>query len=56
MNNPNKVYLHSGVGTIGDAWGTSVVGNGQDDVGEMSDNGDGTWSIFYLILLRFNGI
>lgn len=50
MNNPNKVYLHSGVGTDSDAWGTSVVGNwGQDDgVGEMSDNGDGTWSITFI--------
>ena len=50
MNNPNKVYLHSGVGTDSDAWGTSVVGNwGQDDgVGEMSDNGDVTWSINFI--------
>lgn len=50
MNNPNKVYLHSGVGTDSDAWGTSVVGNwGQDDgVGEMFHNGDGTWSITFI--------
>ena len=50
MNNPNKVYLHSGVGTDSDAWDTAVVGNwGQDDgVGEMSDNGDGTWSITFI--------
>jgi len=50
MNNPNKVYLHSGVGTDSDAWGTSVVGNwGQDDgVGEMTNNGDGTWSITFV--------
>ena len=46
FNNPNKVYIHSGVGPESDPW-TYVVGNwGQDDgVGEMSDNGDGTWSI-----------
>lgn len=50
MNNPNKVYLHSGVGTDSDAWGVSVVGNwGQDDgVGEMTNNGDGTWSITFV--------
>jgi len=50
MNNPNKVYLHSGVGTDSDAWGVSVVGNwGQDDgIGEMTNNGDGTWSITFV--------
>ena len=50
MNNPNKVYLHSGVGTDSDAWGVSVVGNwGQDDgVGEMTNNGDGIWSITFV--------
>lgn len=50
MNNPNKVYLHSGVGTDTDAWGISVVGNwGQDDgIGEMTNNGNGTWSITFV--------
>ena len=47
INNPTKVYMHSGIGDDSDAWSFNVVGNwGQDDgVGEMSDNGDGTWSI-----------
>ena len=47
FNNPNKVYMHSGIGNEAEPWGFSVVGNwGQDDgVGQMSDNGDGTCSI-----------
>ena len=50
INSPNKVYLHSGVGDDSDPWGFNVVGNwGQDDgVGEMTDNGDGTWSITFI--------
>ena len=50
MNSPEKVYLHSGVGDDSDPWGYNVVGNwGQDDgVGEMTDNGDGTWSITFI--------
>lgn len=50
FSNPSKVYLHSGIGTDADPWGYSVVGYwGQDDgVGEMSDNGDGTWSITFV--------
>ncbi len=46
LSNPNKVYLHSGIGDDVDPW-TTVIGNwGQDDgIGEMTDNGDGTWSI-----------
>lgn len=46
FSNPNKVYIHSGVGPEADPW-TYVIGNwGQDDgVGEMTNNGDGTWSI-----------
>ncbi|MDF0715936.1 alpha-amylase family glycosyl hydrolase [Muricauda sp. 334s03] len=49
LSNPGKVYLHSGIGTDVDPW-TTVIGNwGQDDgVGEMSDNGDGTWSITFV--------
>ncbi|MDF0706489.1 alpha-amylase family glycosyl hydrolase [Flagellimonas okinawensis] len=49
LSNPSKVYLHSGIGTDLDPW-TTVVGNwGQDDgVGEMTDNGDGTWSISFV--------
>ena len=47
FNNPTKVYMHSGIGDNSNAFGFSVVGNwGQDDgVGEMSSNGDGTFSI-----------
>ncbi|MDG1714842.1 alpha-amylase family glycosyl hydrolase [Lacinutrix sp.] len=47
FNSPTKVYMHSGIGDDSDAWGFNVVGNwGQDDgVGEMSNNGNGTWSI-----------
>ena len=47
FNNPTKVYAHLGIGNDADPWGFDVIGNwGQDDgVGEMTDNGDGTWSI-----------
>ncbi|WP_339633724.1 alpha-amylase family glycosyl hydrolase [Bizionia echini] len=47
LNNPNKVYAHLGLGTDGNEYGTSVVGNwGQDDgIGEMTNNGNGVWSI-----------
>ncbi|WP_274475068.1 alpha-amylase family glycosyl hydrolase [Mangrovimonas aestuarii] len=47
LNNPTEVYMHSGIGDDSNPWGFSVVGNwGQDNgVGEMTNNGDGTWSI-----------
>ncbi len=47
LNNPQKVYMHSGIGDNSNAFGFSVIGNwGQDDgVGEMTNNGDGTYSI-----------
>lgn len=47
FSNPTKVYMHSGIGDDSDPWGYNVVGNwGQDDgAGEMTDNGNGTWSI-----------
>lgn len=47
FTNPTKVYMHSGIGDNSNAFGISVVGNyGQDDgVGQMSSNGDGTFSI-----------
>ncbi|MBF8148709.1 T9SS type A sorting domain-containing protein [Winogradskyella sp. F6397] len=47
LNNPTKVYMHSGIGNNSDAFGYGVVGNwGFDDgVGEMTNNGDGTFSI-----------
>ena len=50
LSNPTKVYLHSGIGTDADPWGYAVVGNwGQDDgIGEMTDNGNGTWSITFV--------
>ncbi len=46
MNNPTKVYMHSGVGTDANPW-TYVVGNwGTDNgLGEMTDTGGGIWSI-----------
>lgn len=47
LNNPSKVYMHSGIGDNSNAFGFNVIGNwGQDDgVGEMTNNGDGTFSI-----------
>ncbi|WP_194765941.1 alpha-amylase family glycosyl hydrolase [Tamlana sp. I1] len=47
LNNPAKVYMHSGIGDDSNAWGYSAVGNwGQDDgVGLMTNNNNGTWSI-----------
>jgi glycosidase len=47
LSNPSKVYMHSGIGDDNDPWGFNVVGNwGQDDgVGEMTNNGNGIWSI-----------
>ncbi|MCK4561860.1 MAG: alpha-amylase, partial [Flavobacteriaceae bacterium] len=47
FSSPTKIYMHSGIGDDTNAWGFNVVGNwGQDDgVGEMTNNGDGTWSI-----------
>ena len=49
FSNPGKVYLHSGVGPDSNPW-THVIGNwGADDgVGEMTSNGDGTWSITFV--------
>ena len=49
FNNPNKVYAHLGVGDDIDEYGITVIGNwGQDDgVGEMTNNGNGTWSITF---------
>ena len=40
LNNPTKVYMHSGVGNQSNAWNTSVIGNwGKDDgVGKMTLN------------------
>ena len=47
FSNPTKVYMHSGIGDDTNAFGFSVIGNwGQDDgVGQMTSNGDGTYSI-----------
>jgi 1,4-alpha-glucan branching enzyme len=44
---PTKVYMHAGIGNDTNAFGFSVVGNwGQDNnVGLMTNNGNGTWSI-----------
>jgi 1,4-alpha-glucan branching enzyme len=45
-SSPQKVYMHSGIGSDTNAFGFSVVGNwGVDDgVGLMTNNGNGTWS------------
>ncbi|WP_047550605.1 alpha-amylase family glycosyl hydrolase [Psychroserpens sp. Hel_I_66] len=47
FSNPTKVYMHSGIGDNSNAFGFSVTGNyGQDDgIGQMTNNGDGTYSI-----------
>ena len=44
---PAKVYMHAGIGDDANAFGFGVVGNwGQDDnIGIMTNNGNGTWSI-----------
>lgn len=56
FSNPNKVYIHSGIGDDTNPWGFNVIGNwGMDDgVGEMTDNGDGTWSITFVPETYFN--
>lgn len=47
ISNPTKLYMHAGIGDKTNAFGFNVIGNwGQDDgVGEMTSNGDGTYSI-----------
>ena len=47
FTNPNKVYMHSGIGDNADAFGFNVIGNwGQDDgVGEMTNQGGGLYTI-----------
>ena len=56
FSNPTKVYAHLGVGDDLNEYDISVVGNwGQDDgVGEMTNNGDGTWSITFTTNSYFN--
>lgn len=46
LSNPNKVYMHSGIGSTANPW-TYVTGNwGQDDgIGEMTNQGGGIYSI-----------
>ncbi len=50
FSTPSKVYIHSGVGDNSNAFGIQTIGNwGQDDgVGQMTSNGDGTWSITFV--------
>lgn len=45
--NPTKVYMHAGIGNDTNAFGFAVIGNwGVDDnIGSMTNNGNGTWSI-----------
>lgn len=55
--NPTKIYAHLGVGDETDEYGIKVIGNwgGQDDgIGEMTNNGDGTWSITLTPSTYFN--
>ncbi|WP_435134482.1 alpha-amylase family glycosyl hydrolase [Formosa sp. A9] len=56
LNNPSKVYLHSGIGDDANPWGYSVIGNwGQDDgIGEMTNNGNGIWSITFVPKTYYN--
>ena len=56
FSNPSKVYAHLGVGDDTNEYNISVVGNwGQDDgVGEMTNNGNGTWSITFTTNTYFN--
>ena len=50
LNGVSKVYIHTGIGDDSSAWGFEVIGNwGQDDgIGEMTNNGDGTFSITFV--------
>src|SRR4051794_26438144 len=43
---PAKVYMHAGIGDNTNPWGYAVVGNwgADDEVGAMTNNGNGTWS------------
>jgi len=56
FNNPTKIYAHLGVGNDSDEYGIKVVGNfGEDDgVGEMTNNGNGIWSLSFTPLTYFN--
>ena len=57
LNNPTKVYMHSGVGTDTNAFDTSVVGNwGLDDgVGEMTLNSSNNlWEITFVPKTYYN--
>ncbi|ARV05305.1 alpha-amlyase [Polaribacter sp. SA4-10] len=57
LNNPTKVYMHSGVGTDADAFNTSVVGNwGLDNgVGEMTLNASNNlWEITFVPKTYYN--
>jgi 1,4-alpha-glucan branching enzyme len=57
LNNPTKVYMHSGVGTDADAFNTSVVGNwGLDNgVGEMTLNeSNNLWEITFVPKTYYN--
>jgi hypothetical protein len=44
--NPAKVYMHSGIGSEANPWATAKGNWGADDnIGLMTNNGNGTWSI-----------
>jgi 1,4-alpha-glucan branching enzyme len=56
LNNPTKVYMHSGAGDNSNAFGFDVVGNwGQDDgVGEMTSIGGGLFTISFTPSTYYN--
>jgi pullulanase/glycogen debranching enzyme len=57
LNNPTKVYLHSGVGSNANAFDISVIGNwGADDgVGEMTLNTtNNRWEITFIPKIYYN--
>lgn len=51
-----KVYMHAGAGDDDNAFGFGAIGNwGQDDgIGQMTNNGNGTWSITLTPSTYFN--
>ncbi|MGK0411910.1 MAG: 1,4-alpha-glucan branching enzyme [Polaribacter sp.] len=56
LSEPTKVYMHAGIGDKANAFGFNVIGNwGQDDgIGEMTNNGNGTYSITIIPQTYFN--
>ncbi len=55
-NTAPKVYMHAGAGDDNNAFGFNTIGNwGQDDnIGLMTNNGNGTWSMTLTPSIYFN--